>query len=149
MERCTQSIGSAQNPLSSFCALDLPGRVSTHFGCFGKARTQAFASDDRGHPLKSAPYCREFKAKRGERCSGRTAGGLNARLHAVCDGNGRPIRIALTEGQRSDYDGARLLLADLPETQQVLADKGYDADRFRDALAKRNISACIPVTCWI
>ena len=44
---------------------------------------------------------------------GRTAGGLNARLHAICDGNGAPIRIALSEGQRSDYDGTRLLLADL------------------------------------
>ena len=69
---------------------------------------------------------------------------MNSKLHAVCDGKGRPIRIALTEGQRSDYDGARLLLADLPAAKQLLADKGYDADWFRDALAKRKIRACIP-----
>ena len=36
------------------------------------------------------------------------AGGLHSKRHAVCDGNGRPLRIALTEGQRSDDDGARL-----------------------------------------
>ena len=33
-------------------------------------------------------------------------------------GTGRPRRIALTEGQRSDYDGARLLFADLPVAKQ-------------------------------
>ena len=69
---------------------------------------------------------------------------MNSKRHAVCDGTGRPIRSALTEGQRSDYDGARLLLADLAAAKQLLADKGYDADRFHDALRKRKISACIP-----
>ena len=53
--------------------------------------------------------CRQCKAKSGERRIGRTAGGLNSKLHAVCDGNGRPVRITLTEGQRSDYDDGRLL----------------------------------------
>ena len=69
---------------------------------------------------------------------------MNSKRHAVCDGTGRPISIALTEGQRSDYDGARLRLADLAVAKQLLADKGYDADWFRDALAKRKISASIP-----
>ena len=72
-------------------------------------------------------------AKRGERWIGRTAGGLNSKLDAVCDGNGRPVRLALTEGQRSDYDGARVRLADLAMAKQLLADTGYDADWFRDA----------------
>ena len=48
--------------------------------------------------------------QKGERYIGRTVGGLNSKLHAVCDGNGRPLRSARTWGQRSDYDGARLLL---------------------------------------
>ena len=62
----------------------------------------------------------------------------------MCDGNGRPVRIALTEGQRSDDDGARVLLADHPVAKQLLADTAYDADWFGDTLAKRKISACIP-----
>ena len=33
------------------------------------------------------------------RCIGRTKGGLNSKLHAVCDGGGRPIVMLLTEGQ--------------------------------------------------
>ena len=36
------------------------------------------------------------------------------------------------------------MLPALPKAKQRLADKGYDADRFRDALAKRKIAACIP-----
>ena len=41
---------------------------------------------------------------------GRTKGGLNSKLHAVCDGHGRPVLLHLTAGQVSDYTGARKLL---------------------------------------
>ena len=118
-------------------------RVSTYFRCLGKPGTHAFATHDRRNARYSAPHCRECKAKRGGRCIGRTAGGLHSRLHAVCDGNGRWARIALTEGQHSDDDGARVLLADHPGAKQLLADKGIDADWFGATLAKRRISACI------
>ena len=47
------------------------------------------AHHDRRHARKSAPHCRVCKAKRGESCIVRAAGGLHSRLHAVCDGNGR------------------------------------------------------------
>jgi putative transposase len=44
----------------------------------------------------------------------------------------------------SDYKGAALMLSAMPKAKQLLADKGYDADWFRVALAKRRILACIP-----
>ena len=50
----------------------------------------------------------------------------------------------LSEGQMSDYKGAALMLSAMPKAKQLLADKGYDADWFRAALAKRHITACIP-----
>ena len=50
----------------------------------------------------------------------------------------------LSEGQMSDYKGAALMLPALPKARQLLADKGYDADWFRAALAKRGVAACIP-----
>ncbi|WP_373288963.1 IS5 family transposase [Aureimonas endophytica] len=75
---------------------------------------------------------------------GRTKGGLNSKLHAVCDGQGRPLVMTLTEGQTSDYRGARLMLAHLPPAREMLADKGYDADWLRKELAERGIKACIP-----
>ena len=50
----------------------------------------------------------------------------------------------LSEGQMSDYKGAALMLSAMPKAKQLLADKGYDADWFRAALAKRRIIPCIP-----
>ena len=44
----------------------------------------------------------------------------------------------------SDYKGAALMLPVLPRANELLADKGYDADWFRAGLAKRRIAACIP-----
>ena len=41
-------------------------------------------------------------------------GGLNSKLHAVCDGQGRPVLLLLTEGRMSDHKGAALMLPHLP-----------------------------------
>ena len=78
------------------------------------------------------------------RCIGRTRGGLNSKLHAVCDGQGWPLVMLLTEGQTSDYKGAALMLDALPKAKALLGDRGYDADRFRNALIAKGISPCIP-----
>ena len=69
---------------------------------------------------------------------------MNSKLHAVCDGLGRPIILLLTEGQMSDHNGAFLLLSALPQAKELLADKGYDSDWFRAALTGRGITPCIP-----
>jgi IS5 family transposase len=67
------------------------------------------------------------------RLIGRTKGGMNTKLHAVTDAEGRPIRFVMTAGQVSDYTGAAALLGGLPKAEWLLADRGYDADWFRDA----------------
>jgi transposase len=71
-------------------------------------------------------------------------GGLNTQLHAACDSEGRPRALFLTEGQVSGYTGAAASLATLPPAKALLADKGYDADWFREVLADRSYDACIP-----
>ena len=50
----------------------------------------------------------------------------------------------LSEGQMSDYKGARLIVNDLPLAKHLLADRGYDADWFREALEGKGIKPCIP-----
>jgi len=50
----------------------------------------------------------------------------------------------LTAGQVSDYKGAAELLDDLPEAKELLADRGYDANWFREALQGKGIRPCIP-----
>jgi IS5 family transposase len=44
----------------------------------------------------------------------------------------------------SDYRGAALMLPAMPKANALLADKGYDADWLRAALAERGLAACIP-----
>ncbi len=50
----------------------------------------------------------------------------------------------LSEGQMSDYKGAALMIDALPKARAMLGDRGYDADWFREALATRGITPCIP-----
>ncbi len=69
---------------------------------------------------------------------------MNSKLHTVVDGLGRPIRMVLSAGQISDYDGARALVGDLPAAETLLGDRGYDANWFRNALEQNGISPCIP-----
>ena len=69
---------------------------------------------------------------------------MTSKLHAVCDGLGRPLILLLSEGQMSDFKGAKAILPALPKAKELLADKGYDANWFREALAIRKIIACIP-----
>ena len=86
-------------------------------------------------------------AKKGDvpRRIGRTKGGLNSKLHAVCDGEGRPIIMGLSEGQLSDHIGAKLLYPAFPDSASCLiGDKGYDSDEFRAALKAKQITPCIP-----
>lgn len=69
---------------------------------------------------------------------------MNSNLHIVCNGEGRPIVMLLSEGQMSDRKGARLVLDALPPARSLIADRGYDSVWFRDALAAKGIAACIP-----
>ena len=55
-----------------------------------------------------------------------------------------PVIMLLSEGHMSDYKGAALMLTVLPKARELLGEKGYDADWFRQALAERGITACIP-----
>ena len=75
---------------------------------------------------------------------GRTKGGLNTKLHAVADAKGRPLKFFMTAGQVSDDMGAAALLKGLPKAEWLLADRGYDADWYREALKDKGIRVCIP-----
>ena len=78
------------------------------------------------------------------RLIGRTKGGLNSKLHAICDVQGRPVRLLLTEGQCSDFKGAKILLPNLPQASALIGDKGYDSNQIRQALSYKEITPCIP-----
>jgi transposase len=50
----------------------------------------------------------------------------------------------MTACQVSDYTGAAALLGSLRAAEWVIADWGYDADWFREALNGKGIRPCIP-----
>ena len=60
------------------------------------------------------------------------------------DTSGRPIRFFITAGQVSDYTGEAALMNSLPRAEWLLADRGYDADWFREALIDKGTKPCIP-----
>ncbi|GBR14864.1 transposase [Acetobacter orientalis NRIC 0481] len=60
----------------------------------------------------------------------------------MCDDQGRLVLLHLTAEQVSDFRGADVLLADLPdETEEVIGDRGYDSNQIRLSLSDRNITA--------
>lgn len=52
--------------------------------------------------------------------------------------------LLLSSGQMSNYKGTTQLLDVLPKAKELLADWGYDATWFRNALLEKGITPCIP-----
>ena len=74
---------------------------------------------------------------------GRSRGGLTTKIHALVDAEGLPITLKLTEGQAHDGKSAEGMLDDLAAGQILLADRGYDSDAARNAIAARGAWANI------
>ena len=121
------------------------GRETLEINCNAVRRRDLWSDFLRSKNHSTNPMERVNKEIRGRgRLIGRTKGGMNSKLHTVTDAMGRPLRMLLTAGQRSDYIGARALLDGLPPAKHMLADRGYDADWYREALENRGITPCIP-----
>ena len=63
----------------------------------------------------------------------------------ICDSLGRPLRFRLTAGQRHDNLAAKDLLEGF-DAQAVLADRAYDNNDLRQAIADMGAEAVIPST---
>lgn len=96
--------------------------------------------------LKAYRTATSLAAKRGKRgrLVGRAKGGMNTKLHAICDSQVRPLNLFVTACQVSDYIGEQVLLGSLPDVDWLLWDRGYDADWFRDASTDQGIRTSVP-----
>jgi transposase len=74
---------------------------------------------------------------------GRSRGGLTTKIHAVVDANGNPIALKLSQGQAHDGRSAADLLDSVGAGQILLADRAYDSDALRAAMAARGAWANI------
>ena len=77
------------------------------------------------------------------RLIGQTKGEMTTKPHAVTEGNGRPVHFFITAGQISDYTCAAAVTNGRPEANWLLADRGYDADWFREGLIEKGTRPCI------
>ena len=68
---------------------------------------------------------------------------MTTKIHLLCDGLGRPLRLRLTPGQAADIKSADVLLAGV-EGRGLIADKAYDSDTLRTLLAMGRMEAVIP-----
>jgi transposase len=109
----------------------------------GNIRHAAVAGDrfDRG---QGAPL--GGRRKRGEQTQaiGRSRGGRTTKIHALTDPLCRPVAFYLTPGQASDITTAPELLALAPAMDALIADKAYDGDNLRAAIAKLGALPVIP-----
>ncbi|MEU4490123.1 IS5 family transposase [Streptomyces purpurascens] len=144
---------------------DLPERygpwktVYTRF----RRRRHRLAGPDRLHHRPRPSARRRHRPKRGIRrqdepddhALGRSRGRLTTKIHLACDGQGRPLAVLLTAGQRHDEICARPLLERIRvprlgrgrprcRPDHVVADKAYASRGLRAYLRKRGIAHTIP-----
>ena len=74
---------------------------------------------------------------------GRSRGGFSTKIHVSVDGLGNPLRFILTGGQQHDSTQAEELIAGYAG-EHVLADKGYDAQEFRQHILELGMIPVIP-----
>jgi transposase len=85
---------------------------------------------------------------------GRSRGGLTTKIHAAVDGNGRPLAVVVTGGQRNDQAMLAGLLDEIvvprlrgrarSHPDAVIADRAYSSGVARRMLRGRGITAVIP-----
>jgi transposase len=116
-------------------------------------------SSSRRRTQGAPPNDKDFRRRRADEpddhAIGRSRGGLTTKTHALVDGRGLPLVIALTPGQAGDSTALRQLLAELrvprlgpgrprSKPQALRGDKAYSARAHRAHLRSRGIAAVIP-----
>lgn len=96
------------------------------------------------HGDSSTPARRRFpKKETTDEALGRSRGGFSSKLHFAVDAQGHPLEIRLGPGEEHDVNRAEELLGShAPDS--VIADKGYDCDRFIATIRRRGAEAVIP-----
>lgn len=73
---------------------------------------------------------------------GRSRAGVSTKLHALVDGQARPLHLTLTPGHRHEATVAEELV-EHAQGKAFLADAGYDSDRIRKAVRAKRMKAVI------
>lgn len=83
----------------------------------------------------------------GEEGIGKSRAGNTSKIHLAVDGHGLPIDFDITGGEVHDCRVAPELIAKLPKTDVIIADKGYDSEQIREKISSKGCQAVIPRKC--
>lgn len=95
------------------------------------------------------------RGDQGRQALGRSRGGFSTKIHVKCEGNGKPLAILLTGGERHEMMGFVPLLnagrvkrqgAGRPRhrPKRLVGDRGYSNHKARRELSRRGITPVIP-----
>ena len=121
------------------------GVVGTNASTFLRRRGSGIP-DHRQHGGPGAPLRGGSSPQKGGQAAqalGRSRGGFSTKIHVSVDGLGNPLRFILTGGQQHDITQAEELIAGYAG-EHVLADKGYDAQEFRQHILELGMIPVIP-----
>jgi transposase len=119
------------------------GRLEASFHRAGR-RSGPRIPDHRFHHCAGAPTCvRRPKGGSEDEAIGRSRGGLSTKISIGVDALGNPVRFILTAGQVHDLCQAEGLISGF-SFENLLADMGFDSDRFRASIADVGAQAVIP-----
>jgi transposase len=140
--RFARNIWALEQCISTVQSVVTEGRLGADFQGFG-GRPRFRARYDRRHHRAGAPACGWRKRGTQNQAIGRSRGGLSTKIHIAVDALGHPLRMVLTAGQVHEATQASLLIEGLTLIS-LIADKGYDNDRFRAELAESEVDVVIP-----
>lgn len=142
LARSTRGIRALEERVQPLQQLVSPGQVAAPLRGVADGSRRRVAQPRQHHqPRASARGGRKRGAA--AHAIGRSRGGPSTKVHLVVDALGLPLVFALSEGQASDVKQAPGL-AHAAHSRELLADKAYDSDAFRQALDAQHCRAVIP-----
>jgi transposase len=75
---------------------------------------------------------------------GKSRGGNSTKIHLAVDAYGLPIEFELSGGEVHDCKMAPELIERLPDSEAIVADKGYDSDEIRCCIEDKGAKPVIP-----
>lgn len=77
------------------------------------------------------------KSETGDHGIGKSVAGNTSKIHLAVDSSGNPIDFEISGGEVHDSKVAPDLIARLPASEFLIADKGYDSEELREQVRKK------------
>lgn len=128
--------------------LDAAGKIDWDLFCIDGSSIRASRAAAGASPTDGTP------SEPADHALGRSRGGYGSKIHLVCDGQGLPMAVTVTAGQRHESTQFEAVMGQVRvprrrgrprcRPRKLAGDKGYSYRRIRGELRRRRIVAVIP-----